>query len=298
MFKIQHLSPIEKKKLLPAYIFIIPWMIIFCIFYAYPLVYGIVISFFDKTLKYEVFNGLENYIEMFKDYRFWRSVAGMFRYAVIQLPLQCFIPLWIANVIKDHGRGFSNFTKVMIYLPGVLCSQALIQVWKFMFDSGTGLFTNLLQNLVGDPMFNVWEKPDFAIPLMALLCVFSGMGGNLIIYSAALNGISPDYYDAAELDGATRSQQFSKITIPLVKPTILYCLITGSIAALQIFMVPKLMTNGGPDYMTSTVLLMIYDSAFTQQRFGYASAMAVVLFIITTIMAVIQFRMNNSAEEY
>ena len=298
IFKLQHLSLLEKKKAPWAYVFLIPWMLIFSIFFAYPLVYGIVVSFFDYTLKGATFNGVDNYVDIVSNYQFWRSFAGMLRYAVIQLPLQVFIPLWIANVIKDHSKGFTTFTKVAIYLPGVLCSMALIMVWKFAFNPAYGFLSRAIQDMIGNPSFAIWDDPNWAIPTIALLCVMSGMGGNLIIFSAALNGISPDYYDAAELDGATRSQQFTKITIPLVRPTILYTLITGTIASLQVFMVPKMMTNGGPDYMSSTLLLMIYNYAFVDNKFGYASAVACILFVITTIIAVIQFRMNNSSNEY
>lgn len=294
----QHLSVLEKKKEKWGYIFLIPWLIIFCVFFAYPLAYGIVVSFFDYSLKGMNFNGVDNYLDMFQNYRFWRSLAGMFRYAVVQLPLQVFIPLWVANVIKDHSKSFTNFTKVMVYLPGVLCNQALILVWKFIFNPTYGFFSTILQDITGDPMFSIWNDPNWAIPMISVLVVLSSLGGNTIIYSAALNGISPDYYDAAELDGATKSQQFTKITIPLVKPTILYCLITGTIASLQIFVVPKLMTGGGPDYMTSTLLMMIYNYAFVDNKFGYASAVACVLFVITSIAAIIQFRMNKSSEDY
>ncbi len=298
LFKVQHLSLLEKKKAPWAYVFLLPWFCLFAVFFAFPLGYGITVSFFNYNLKDMTFNGVDNYIKLFNDPNFWKSLAGMFRYSVIQLPLQVFIPLWVANVIKDHSKGFTNFAKVMIYLPGVLCSQAMIQVWMFALNPQYGFLSNLLQVITNNPRLSVFDDPNVAIPVMALLVVFSSLGSNTIIYSAALNGISPDYYDAAELDGATRSQQFTKITIPLVTPTILYCLITGTIASLQIFVVPKLMTGGGPNYMTSTLLLMIYRYAFEDYKFGLASAIACVLFVITAIIAVIQFRINNSAEEY
>ena len=116
------------------------------------------------------------------------------------------------------------------------------------------------------------------------------LGSNLIIYSAALDAIPETYYEAADLDGATKGQQFFKITMPMVQPTIVYVFITATIAALQIFVIPQLMTGGGPNYTSSTLLMLIYDSAFTNNQFGYASAIGVVLFLITAIIAVIQFR--------
>ena len=295
LIQLEHLSPLEKRKAPWAYIFLLPWFALFAVFFAYPLGYGLVVSFFDYNLKGMTFNGIQNYIDMLHPdhYQFWLSLAGMLRYAVIQIPLGVFIPLWIANVIKDHGKGFTNFTKVMIYLPGVLCSAAVVIVWKFMFNPAYGMFSEVLKTLSGDPMFSLWNDPNWAIPVIAIMVALSGLGGNLIIYAAALNNISPDYYDAAELDGASRSQQFTKITIPLVKPTVLYCLVTGTIGSLQIFVIPKLLTAGGPNYKTSTLLLMIYNYAFVDNKFGYASACAMILFVITAIVAVIQFRMSK-----
>lgn len=146
---------------------------------------------------------------------------------------------------------------------------------------------------------SLFDNANYSIPVLSLLIVFSGLGGNLIIFSSAMNGISSDYYDAAELDGANRRQQFFHITIPLLRPTLLYVLITGTIGAFQIFTVPKLMTAGGPNYSSSTLLMLLYDSAFVDYKFGYAAALGVIIFIFTAAIAIVQFRTsgaNDSAD--
>lgn len=288
----------EKKKSKWAYIFLLPWFVHFCVFYAYPLVYGFVISFtnFDLSGKMD-FIWLDNFKSIFADYKFWRSFAGMLRYAVIILPLNVFIPLWAANTLHPHGKKMQSVSKLLIYLPGVLCSVALIIVWKFMLAPSTGFVSQWLKEFGFKG--SLFDNANYSIPVLSLLIVFSGLGGNLIIFSSAMNGISSDYYDAAELDGANRRQQFFHITIPLLRPTLLYVLITGTIGAFQIFTVPKLMTAGGPNYSSSTLLMLLYDSAFVDYKFGYAAALGVIIFIFTAAIAIVQFRTsgaNDSAD--
>lgn len=292
------MTPMEKKKSKWAYLFLLPWFALFCVFYAYPLVYGFVISFtnFDLSGKMD-FIWFDNFKSIFTDYKFWRSFAGMLRYAVIILPLNVFIPLWAANTLHPHGKKMQSVSKLLIYLPGVLCSVALIIVWKFMLNPNTGFVSQWLKEFGFKG--SIFDNANYSIPVLSLLIVFSGLGGNLIIFISAMNGISSDFYDAAELDGANRRQQFFHITIPMLRPTLLYVLITGTIAAFQIFTVPKLMTAGGPNFTSSTLLMLLYDSAFVDYKFGYAAALGVIIFVFTAVIAIVQFRTtgaNDSAD--
>jgi len=286
------MSRLEARKAKWGYVFLLPWLILFCVFYAYPLIYGIAVSFTDFTLGGAKFNGFNNYISIFHDYAFWRSLVATLCYAVIVIPLQVFLPMWIASILRPHGSKFNTAVKLLAYLPGVTCSVALVISWKFMLDPNLGLMATIMRWL-GVRGFSFFNSAKTAIPVLSLLIVFSNLGANLIIYTAALNSIPNDYYEAAELDGATRSQQFRKITMPLLHPTIVYVFVTSTIAALQIFVIPQLMTGGGPNYTTSTLLMMVYDTAFSNNQFGYASAIGVILFIITAIIAVIQFRVTQ-----
>ena len=286
------MSKLEARKAKWGYIFLLPWLIMFCIFYAYPLIYGSVVSFTNFTLGSMEWVGLANYKKIFQDYAFWRSLVAMLCYAVIVIPLQVFLPMWMANVLRPHGGKFNTAAKLLAYLPGVTCSVALVLSWKFMYDPNLGLMSTILR-WFGVTGFSVFNSAKTAIPLLSVLIVLSNLGSNLIIYSAALNSIPNDYYEAAELDGASRGQQFRKITMPLLHPTIVYVFITATIAALQIFVIPQLMTGGGPNYTTTTLLMLGYDTAFSNNQFGYASAIGVILFILTAIVAVIQFRVTK-----
>lgn len=291
-------SKLQRRKEKWGYFFLIPWLLIFSVFYLYPLLYGIAVSFTDFNLSGMKFSGISNYIKLFHDYAFWRSLAGTARYAIIVIPLQTLIPLWIANTLRNHSERVTTLTKLFVYLPNVACSVALVIVWNFLFWPSIGLVSQILANF-GITKFSVFDSADYSIPIISLLIVFSNMGQNLVIYCAAMNAIPQTYYEAAELDGAVRFQQFINITVPMLAPTIVYVLITSTIGALQIFVVPQLMTGGGPNYTSSTLLMLIYNCAFNNNQFGYASAIGVILFIMAAIIAVIQFKVTKQeAIEY
>lgn len=291
-------SMLIRRKKKWGYFFLAPWLLIFSIFYFYPLIYGIGVSFTDYGLAGIKPNGVNNYIRIFDDYAFWRSLAGTVRYAVVVIPLRLAIPLWVANTLRNCSARVNTLTKLLIYLPGVTCSVALIIVWNFIFWPNLGLFSQVL-SYFGITNFSIFDNANYSIPLIALLVVFSNLGQNTVIFCGAINGIPQTYYEAAELDGASGFQQFKNISIPLLYPTIIYVLVTNTIGSLQIYVIPQLMTGGGPNYASSTLLMLIYNSAFNNHQFGYASALGVILFVTASIMAVIQFKITQrDAVEY
>lgn len=296
--RIKYQSQLQRRKAKWGYVFLIPWLLVFAVFYAYPLAYGIIISFTDSKLGSTTYIGLRNYGKILCDYAFWRSLLAMLAYVVIAVPVIVFVPLCAANALRRYGKKFNTAAKLLMYLPGVTCSVALILSWKYMFDPNVGMLRSVL-GLFGVTKVSVFDSARTAIPIMSLLAACTNFGANLIIYCAALDAIPNDYYEAAELDGASKRRQFISITIPLLNPTIVYVFITATIGALQIFVIPQLMTGGGPNYSTSTLLMLVYNTAFTNNQFGYASAIGVILFLITAIIAIIQFRVTRrDAVEY
>lgn len=296
--RIKYQSQLQRRKAKWGYVFLIPWLLVFAVFYAYPLAYGIIISFTDSKLGSTTYIGLRNYGKILRDYAFWRSLLAMLAYVVIAVPVIVFVPLCAANALRGYGKKFNTAAKLLMYLPGVTCSVALILSWKYMFDPNVGMLRSVL-GLFGITKVSVFDSARTAIPIMSLLAACTNFGANLIIYCAALDAIPNDYYEAAELDGASKRRQFISITIPLLNPTIVYVFITATIGALQIFVIPQLMTGGGPNYSTSTLLMLVYNTAFTNNQFGYASAIGVILFLITAIIAIIQFRVTRrDAVEY
>ena len=296
--RIKYQSQLQRRKAKWGYVFLVPSLLVFAVFYAYPLAYGIIISFTDSKLGSTTYIGLRNYGKILRDYAFWRSLLAMLAYVVIAVPVIVFVPLCAANALRRYGKKFNTAAKLLMYLPGVTCSVALILSWKYMFDPNVGMLRSVL-GLFGVTKVSVFDSARTAIPIMSLLAACTNFGANLIIYCAALDAIPNDYYEAAELDGASKRRQFISITIPLLNPTIVYVFITATIGALQIFVIPQLMTGGGPNYSTSTLLMLVYNTAFTNNQFGYASAIGVILFLITAIIAIIQFRVTRrDAVEY
>ena len=244
--RIKYQSQLQRRKAKWGYVFLIPWLLVFAVFYAYPLAYGSIISFTDSKLGSTTYIGLRNYGKILRDYAFWRSLLAMLAYVVIAVPVIVFVPLCAANALRRYGKKFNTAAKLLMYLPGVTCSVALILSWKYMFDPNVGMLRSVL-GLFGVTKVSVFDSARTAIPIMSLLAACTNFGANLIIYCAALDAIPNDYYEAAELDGASKRRQFISITIPLLNPTIVYVFITATIGALQIFVIPQLMTGGGPN---------------------------------------------------
>ena len=281
-----------------GYFFLLPWFVFFLIFTLYPFVFGVSVSFTNYNLSGMKFTGLQNYLKILTDTAFQRSLVATLCYAVIIIPLVLVLSLWIAKTIHQRSNRTNSFVKAAFYLPGITTQSAMSIVWKFMFMPTFGIASILLSNL-GMKNVVLLENPSYAIPLIAVLIVLCGLGQPIILFSAAMNGIPQSYYEVAEIEGASSTQTFFKVTLPLLHSTTTYVLITNTIGILQLFTVTYLMTGGGPGYRTSTLLMLIYNSAFMNGNFGYASAIGNVLFVITCIAAVIQFRvMRREVVEY
>ena len=281
-----------------GYFFLLPWFCFFMIFTVYPFFYGFKVSFYDYTISRSKFTGLDNYVQAFQSDSFWRSLCATFQYALIILPVTVFLSLWIAKVLSARGKKLNAFAKAVFYLPSVTNQVTLVVVWNFLFSPTFGVVAGIFSALGLEPI-SWFDSPKTAIPLLALLICTYGIGQPVILYTAAINGIPDHYFEAARIDGATENQIFFRITLKLLHGTTTYILITSTIGMLQIFAVPYLMTNGGPGYRTSTLLMLVYTSAFQNGSFGYASAIGVVLFFITAVIALFQFRvMKREAIEY
>lgn len=286
------MTKIEKEKEKYGYLFLLPWIILLSIFFLYPFVYGIVVSFTNYSLGSMEFIGINNYIKIFNDYAFWKSLLATLLYCLLVIPLRVFIPLWAANVLKRLGNKANTLIKMLIYLPGVTCTVALVLSWDVLLFPNTGIINQIMIGL-GFESFSLFDSALTSIPTMSLLVTMCSLGSNLIIFCSAINNIPKDYYEIAELEGVSKKDQFLHITIPLLNPTIVYSIITSTIATLQIFVVPQLLTGGGPNYSTSSLLMLVYSSAFTRNQFGYASAIGTILFMINAVVAVIQFRVTK-----
>jgi multiple sugar transport system permease protein len=226
------------------------------------------------------------------------SIGVTVKFAVILIPFTVGLSLAVARILQDRGPRFNAITKAICYMPSITSQVAMVIVWAFVFGPTFGLLASIFKALKLTPI-SWFDNPQLSVPLMAFLILSYTLGQPIILYTAAMGSIPASYFEAAEIDGATRNQVFFKITMPLLHSTTTFVLITTTISMLQVFAVPYLLTNGGPSFRSSTLLLLVYQSAFTYGNFGYASAIGVFLFVVTAAIAALQFRlMKREAIEY
>ena len=280
-----------------GYAFIAPSFALFAVFFLVPVVWGGYLSLLD----YQVFNkewvGLQNYKEIAHDSVFWLSLRNTALYTLGLVPLWLGKALIISALIFPLAKPIQTFFKGAFYLPHVTSSVIISMVWLWIFNPPFGLLNYIMELLGFAPRAWLGDVRTALLSIILMQVVMGG-GSSIVLITAAMGSIPYHLYEAAYLDGATKTQAFFKVTIPLLRPTILYLLVTGTISSFQVFTNVYLMTQGGPQFSTMTLVYLIYDTAFKQFRFGLASAQAVVLFAIVFALAIVQFRFLGQEVEY
>jgi ABC-type sugar transport system permease subunit len=224
------------------------------------------------------------------------AVRNTFFYSIgTVLPMMA-ISLGLALMLNSRLRGRS-FYRVMVYLPVVISWEAGALIWRLLFLHPDGIINSSMQSFGLEPQ--LWTSdPILAMPAIMWMSLWKGLGFYTVIYLAGLQTIPPTIYEAGMIDGADRKQLFWSITLPLLKPTTLFALIIGLIGSFEVFIPVYLMTNGGPGYSSMVMVMAIYRAAFQQYQMGYASAMAVILFLAIFIISVVQFKFFGREVEY
>ena len=245
-------------------------------------------SLFDYSVKGQTFIGLENFKALAKDERFITSMIVTVKMCVLIIPGTILFSLMVAYSIQDMPRKFKSFVKIVFYISAMISQVALVMIWKWMFNPAYGLYKSLCEYF-GMVELNLLGDTTYSIPLISILVMTFTVSQPIVLFSAAMDGISQSYYEAAEIDGASRFTQFRRITLPMISDVLLLVTVTTTISNLQVFIVPQLLTGGGPNGKTTPVLLEIYRTAFEYGKYGYAAAMGVVLFIVIGFFVTIQF---------
>lgn len=281
-----------KKKWLIGYIFISPWLISFVMFDLLPIISGFYHSFTEwNALGKESFIGLANYQEaLTRDPLFWTSVGNTFYFIAASVPLGIAAAFFLAMLLNAEIRG-SGAYRTIFYLPSVVPTVAAVMVWIFIFETRRGILNYALE-LVGLPAIRWLSDPDWAMPALIIMSLWT-IGAAMIIFLAGLQDIPQELYEAAEVDGANPPQRLVRITIPLMTPTIFFNLIMGLVAAFQAFNNAFIMTGGGPRNATLLYMLHLYNNAFSYFRMGYASALAVMLFLVVFGITVFVYRTSD-----
>lgn len=281
-----------------AYFFIAPAYLFFAIFVLYPLLQGLFLSFFKADLSAtRTFVGLDNFVRLTRDAAFLRAIRNTFLFVLGIVPLAMLISISVAVLIYPLSKRGQTFFRMAFYLPGVASGVILSLVWLWIYQPTYGLL-NYFIGLFGFAPVAWLGTTQWALPALALVVLSWILGQPIILFLAALGAIPPEITDAAMIDGAGPLTRLWRITLPLMRPTILFVLLTQTIGAMQIVVVVILMTRGGPANATQTIVYRMYETAFDFYEFGYASAMGVVLLIIIAAVAAIQFKLLGQEVEY
>ncbi len=267
--------------------FVLPWLIGFILFKVYPFASSLYYSFTN----YDLFSGitksgLMNYNKIFTDSDIRRAFAVTFKYAILDVPLKLAFALFIAYILNFKLKGV-NFFRTAYYIPSILGGSIAIAIlWRAVFNTD-GLINTVL-GVLGVEKINWMASPNGAMAVIIMLRVWQ-FGSAMVIFLAALKGVSGDLYEAASIDGAGKWTQFFKITVPLITPVIFYNLITQLCQAFQEFNGPFLVTKGGPNGATTLISILIYNNAFLRHKMGMASAQAWMLFFIVMTFTAVAF---------
>ncbi|MBX3012233.1 MAG: sugar ABC transporter permease [Caldilineaceae bacterium] len=282
----------SRREALIAYLFLSPWLIGFLVFLAGPMLASLYFSFTQyNVIAAPRWIGLANYTRMLTDDLFFKSLDVSARYTLLSVPLGIGSALGIAVLLNQPiiGRGFF---RLIFYLPSIISGVAVATVFAWIFNYRFGVL-NYLLSWVGIPGPNWLGHPRWALWAFVLMSLWS-IGGNVVIFLAALQGVPRSLYEAAELDGTTAAQRFWHVTLPLISPAILFVAITGIIYTFQTFTQAFILTQGGPGNATLFYLYYLYKNAFTWFEMGYASSLAWVLFLIIISCTLLLLRTSSN----
>lgn len=287
------------REALIGWAFSAPFMIVFLVFLALPILASFILSFTGFSLGNLVdpfsapFVGLDNYVRLLHDEKFLQAAFNTAYFVVVGVVLNVALGLGAAVALNRGITRFRAVFRVGYYLPVVTSIVAIAVIWRFLFNADFGLVNGVLQ-AVGIKGPDWLGNPTLAMPVIIALAVWRNFGNAMIIFLAGLQGIPNDLYEAARIDGANRWQEFRSITLPMLRPTVLFLTVITTIGFLQLFEEPFVMTQGGPLNKTLSVSMYVYQQGFNFFHQGYASAIAYTLFIVIAAITLIQFRVLRS----
>ncbi len=275
------------KKTAPYY-FIAPAVIMFSLFTIYPFLRTVMLSFYKFERGSYVFNGIQNYTRLFSDGVFYKALGNTFIYMGFQVPVMTGLSLILAVLLNSKLLKWKAQFRIAYFLPSVTEMVAYSIIFS-LFLSDKGLL-NYVLSLVGIKEIPWLIHPFWAKASIMLALTWRWTGYNMVIMLAGLQGIPNTLYEAAEIDGATKLQQFLYITIPQMKPIMLFSMLMSTIGTINLFSEPFILTKGGPSNSTISLGLYLYNQGFMNLNFGYASAISCILLILTAIMSFLQMK--------
>ncbi len=283
----------KTKKYIP-YMFIAPAALLFSVFMLYPIIYSLVLSFQTSVGGEMVFNGIDNYKRLFSDQIFKTALKNTFIILIIQVPIMISLALILATSLNSALLKFKALFRVSFFLPAVTSLVAYAIIFSIMLMND-GVVNQVITGLGFDRI--PWlSDPFWAKASLIIAMTWRWVGYNMVIYLAAMQNITNDLYEAASIDGAGKVRQFFSITVPQLKPVILFTMILSTIGTLQLFDEPFVLTKGGPSDATLTLGMYLYQTGFRFFDFGYASTIAYVIVILIAIVSYLQFKVTGDGK--
>lgn len=272
-----------------AFMFVLPSLLFLAVFVVYPIISAFYLSLHRyNLLEPPVWDGLGRYLLLMEDVRFYKALGNTMLFALMTVPVGTAISLLLAVLINQPLRAI-YFFRTAYYLPVVTSFVAVSFIWLWIYEPQFGVLNQILEFL-GLPTFAWLRDPKTAMLSIAILSIWKNAGYNMIIFLAGLQGIPTYLYEAAEIDGASATQRFWHITVPMLSPTTFFVFVVYFIGALQMFTQSWILTQGGPLDSTLTVVYLIYQNGFEFLKMGSAAAMSVILFIFIAIVTYINTR--------
>lgn len=274
-----------------AYILLAPFLILFAVILAYPLIVSLYLSFFDATLNQApVFVGVQNFVRLFTDAEFLTALRNTTYFAVFVVIGETILPLFMAIAMNER-LPFRTALRAAYFLPVVTSWTVISLIWSMLFAQ-QGL-ANSVVLLLGLPIQPFFSDPNQAMWIMIAVSIWRNLGYYMVIYLAALQGVPQEQYEAAAMDGATKLRQTWHVAIPALRPVIYFVITITIIRSMQLFEQPFIMTNGGPLNATLSVVQLLYRHAFVNLEFGYGSAIATFLLVVLVAVAMINKRIHD-----
>ena len=294
------MSKIKMKKYLDGFqqaVLVVPSVLLICVFVLYPFIMGVFYSFTNWN-NTPIFNwvGFENYMRLFKDTTFVAAIKNTLLYGVAVPVLLIPVGLTFASMLNAKSLKLRGILRTMIYLPGTLALLIVSLTFRTILWY-EGILDQIWLLLGNDKAINIMSSAPLSQVIVIIVIFWAGLGGNVVFFLAGLQGIPEEVNEAAMVDGANALQRFFRITLPMLRPTIMIVTFIAMNGALKMFDLPFLMTKGGPGTATISVAMLIYQQAFTFNTAGYATTTGIILLIVVAILAVLQMKVTGGRED-
>lgn len=289
----------RQREQAAGYLFIFPTYLFYIVFMVFPLLATVYFSF----TKYNVINpaawvGVKNYVQMLRDTKLPTISGNTIKYTLFTTVLKTILSLILAIMLNSKAlfQAVRNVSRAAIFFPYIVAMSYVALIWSFMFSKDLGV-VNYLLNRAGAASIPWFTDMILALYMLVILDVWKNSGYGMLVFLAGLQGISKDYYEAAEIDGASGWKLTRYITLPLLRPMTVMMVILNTIHGLQAFDSMSVITEGGPGISTKSILLYIYEKGFQSYNMGYASALSLILILVILIVSLIQLRFDKSVDD-